>query len=65
MTDRAAEEAKMAAWLLDNKPKKLRKGRANAPPISKIRRALAHGEALVVRRSLGRDITFRNPADHA
>jgi hypothetical protein len=58
MSGRVEEEAAMAAWLSEHKPKRLRKGRANAPPISKIRQAIRHGQALVVRRSGGRDITY-------
>jgi hypothetical protein len=58
VSDRPREEAEIAAWLLANKPKKLRKGRANAPPISKIRQALKKGKTIVVRRSGGRDISY-------
>lgn len=55
---RQTEEAALAAWLALNKPKKLRKGRANAPPISKIRQAMRHGGSLAVRRSGGRTVIY-------
>ena len=58
---RDEEEAAMAAFLSDRKPTRLRKGVANAPPITKIRRAVSAGKPLVVRRSFGRDIVY-NPA---
>ena len=48
----------MAAFLAERKPKKLRKGVANAPPIAKIRAAVKKGETYVVRRSFGRDIVY-------
>lgn len=59
MSDRAFEEGAMAAWLSQNKPKKLPRRAASAPPILAIRGALSRGKDIEFRRGRSdRTITF-------
>jgi hypothetical protein len=50
----------MAAWLSANKPKRMPKRSATAPPITKIREAIKKGQPISFERGRsGRTITFR------
>ena len=61
MSERGQEEAAMAAWLAENKPTRLPRRKATAPPILAIRAALSQGHDIEFKRGpSGRSITFKS-----
>ncbi|HXE51215.1 MAG TPA: hypothetical protein VN663_22750 [Ramlibacter sp.] len=60
MSDRAQEEAAMAEWLAANKPKRLPKRSASAPPILAIRAALSRGRDIEFKRGKRRTVIFKS-----
>jgi hypothetical protein len=60
MSDRVFEKAAMAEWLSANKPKRLPRRKATAPPILAIRAALSRGHDIEFKRGKARTITFKS-----